>query len=278
MLERNRLYTMSSPITDFHATQFVFTVRFDQGYRYLDRCGEALVRLENTLDRGWIPTETTPTSGQLRNYTLGLWAQFNVQFLSVIQTEFLSFKHFSDQGSKIYDILCSTFEIQRVFTPGCRIVYQLGFAEVDGAEQFLFDLQLCPPDSFLLRLVGGAKVSLNFTVSTQFDATWQKSSVSMRRRIEAKVVQQDRQPIFDDRIMLRLPLVSSRYRDALDEVRKLRREHSKIVDVAVQFDFENSIESELNSGTFDLPAFLQQSHDWAQDMQRAVCERVEEHD
>ena len=30
---------------------------FIQGYRFLDRCGESLIALENTLAPGWIPTK-----------------------------------------------------------------------------------------------------------------------------------------------------------------------------------------------------------------------------
>ena len=44
----------------FDTTEFRASVRFVQGYRYLDRCGEALIKLENSLHEGWIPTEPTP--------------------------------------------------------------------------------------------------------------------------------------------------------------------------------------------------------------------------
>lgn len=94
---------MPSPITPFNPTQFFFAVRFDQGYRYLDRCGEAVIRLEDTLDRGWIPGETIPTGGQFHNYSLGLWTQFNSSLLTVVQYEFMSHKHFADQGAKILE-------------------------------------------------------------------------------------------------------------------------------------------------------------------------------
>jgi hypothetical protein len=52
---------MSQAVTDLKPTQFSFTVRFVQGYRFLDRCGDAIIRLEETLDEGWIPGELVPT-------------------------------------------------------------------------------------------------------------------------------------------------------------------------------------------------------------------------
>ena len=74
---------MSLPITEFDPTQFTLTIRFDQGYRFLDKCGEAVIKLENTLDPGWIPGELKPTGGNLRNYTLGLGTTFDTHSLSV---------------------------------------------------------------------------------------------------------------------------------------------------------------------------------------------------
>ena len=65
-------------------------IRFVQGYRYLDRCGEALIRLENSLAEGWIPAEATPTAGALKNAVLGMDVTFNSLGLGILQTDFIS--------------------------------------------------------------------------------------------------------------------------------------------------------------------------------------------
>src|SRR5712691_1580952 len=91
--------------TGFETHAIHFTLRFVQGYRYLDRCGECMVRLENNLAEGWIPHESTRTSGTLRNDTLGMIAQFNSDALSVQQMEFMSFEHFRAQVCRMYETL-----------------------------------------------------------------------------------------------------------------------------------------------------------------------------
>src|SRR5215213_5985905 len=93
--------------------QLVATIRFIQGYRYLDRCGETLIRLEQTLAEGWIPTETTPASGTMKNDLLGMVVGFNSGSMTVQQSEFLSFEHFRDQTCKVYETLWRTLEIDR---------------------------------------------------------------------------------------------------------------------------------------------------------------------
>jgi hypothetical protein len=266
---------MSRPTTEFDPTQFHFTVRFDQGYRYLDRCGEAVIKLENTLDPGWVPGEFTPASGNLRNYTLGLAAFFNTTSLSVVQAEFLSFEHFLDQTCKIYDVVRGTFEIKRILTPVLRVVAQVGFSDEAGAEEYLLGLRLCSLDAALVRELGGAEAAVNLTVCTELTEDWQGSPAKTRRRMEVKVVKQERQPLFDERLMLRLPLVSSRYHEAIAEHRRLRRQHPAIVDVAIQFDLENSIESELNGAMFDVAGFLRISHDWTESARAFMKRRIQ---
>ncbi len=264
---------MSSAITELQPTQFSFSVRFDQGYRYLDRCGEAILRLEETLEQGWIPGEITPSGGQLRNYALGLGATFNTASLNVTQTEFMSFEYFEDQTCKIFEVLRGTFEIRRVITPSLRMIYQLGFADVETAEMALRSLRLCRPDDEVVRRLGGNEDAVNFTLTTKEEVPWQEAATMRRRRFEAKVIRQERQPVFDERIMHRLPLVPSRYHEAIGAIRSLRRQHSKIVDVAAQFDFENSLEGEFNSSTLDLPTFLRSSRVWMNEMEGFIRTR-----
>jgi len=265
---------MSSAITELQPTQFSFAVRFDQGYRYLDRCGEAIVRLEETLDEGWIPGDINPSGGQLRNYTLGLAATFGTASLSVNQTEFMSFEHFQDQTCKVFEVLRVAFDIRRVVTPALRVVYQLGFPDVEIAHTALRSLQLCRPDRELVKQLSGNEEAMDLTLTTREEITWQGAATSRRRRIEAKVVRQERQPVFDDRIMQRLQLLPSRYHETIRAIRALRRQHSMIVDVAAQFDFENSLEGEFSSSTLDVATFLRGSRAWSQEMEDFIRTRI----
>lgn len=265
---------MKSPITEFDPTQYNLTIRFDQGYRFLDKCGEAVIKLENTLDPGWLPGELKPTGGSLRNYTLGLGTIFDANAMSVVQTEYLSFEHFLDQSCKIFEIIRGTFDIKRIITPVLRVIFQVGFPDVESAERFLLNLRVCTPDRGLVKQLGGTEAAVNFTLCTRTGESWQDVPVEVRKRIDIRVITQERQPAFDERIMLRLPLLPSRYHETIAEHRRLRRQHPKIVDVAVQVDCERSLESEFNSATFDLSTFLQNTFDWTTKMATHFKERI----
>ena len=266
---------MSNAIADLQPTQFVFTVRFDQGYRFLDRCGNALIRLENILDAGWIQGEIAPTGGQLRNFTLGMGAKFNSESLTVAQSEFLSFEHFLDQTCKIYDILRSTFEIKQIHAPVLRVIYQIGFSEADSAEELLRRLKLCRPEPDLLATLDGDEAAFNFTLCMQKDVAWQGIQTKQRKRIDVKVVRQERQPYFDERLMQRAALLSPRNRDAMRSLRELRRQHSMIAETAAQFEVENLLESDFNSGTFDLAEFMTRSRETVESIREFLQSKLQ---
>ncbi len=239
----------------------------------MDRCGEALVRLENTLDEGWIPGEIAPKGGQLRNHTLGMGATFDSALMTVAQTEFLSFEHFHDETCKIFDVLRSTFDVRRILAPVLSTIYQVGFSQDSSAEEFLRGLELCRPSKDVMGVLGGSESALNFTLCTEEEIDWQSIPVQRRRRLYARVIHQERQPYFDERLIQRAQLLPERQREAVSALRKLRRQHSQIVETAAQFDMENSFETEFNSGTFDVPLFLQESREWIEEMEKFIYEK-----
>ncbi len=241
------------------------TIRFIQGYRYLDRCGEALIKLENVLTADWITTETSPKSGNIKNDQLGMAGAFSSEAMTVTQTEFVSFEHFLDQTCKIYDTLWQTFEIKRINAPTLRVFAQRGFEEneLQEASKYLMSLGICTPHPTLVRILGGPIGNLESVLVTEDDVTWNDSLVHRRRRLQSQVVRQERQPPFDERMLKRARQLGDRQRDAIQGLNKLRKLHPPIAPVAVQLDVEDSFETEFNADEFDLPTFLQQAWQWA---------------
>jgi hypothetical protein len=113
------------------------TVRFVQGYRFLDSCGEAVIQLENTLEEGWLPGDLVPTGGTMKNYALGLATKFDSQQLTVQQSEFIDFGIFADQTAKIYETLWRVLKINEVLSPAFRIVFQAGFENPQLADLYI---------------------------------------------------------------------------------------------------------------------------------------------
>jgi hypothetical protein len=188
--------TMAHPATQrqsiFQFHEVALSVRFIQGYRFLDRCGEALVRLEEVLDKEWIPAEATPKGGAIKNDAVAATASFNSDSLLIQGFEFFDLSWFRDQASKIYSVIREAFRIDRINVPTLRIVLQKGFedVDVDGASQYLAAMNLCTPSETVLRMAGGKNEALEFVLITKTNLAWEGEQVRQRRRIAASVVQQ----------------------------------------------------------------------------------------
>ena len=258
--------------TAFSLLSLSFSLRFIQGYRYLDRCGECLIRLEDTLDTGWIPMETSPTSGSMKNETLGMALSFNSEGLTVKQSGFLDFDIFLDQSCKTYEILWRALDVNRINTPALTIQYQLGFDEEkgDAAEEYLLSMKLCQAEKGLLQAIGGKQQAIQFVVVTQVGPTTQDVPVERRRRFQAGVVRQERQPSFNARLLQRARTLGSKQHDALVALMRMKRQHPEIKPFAVQFDLEDSLDMELPTREFDALDFIKEARDWSDDLLNAI--------
>jgi hypothetical protein len=256
--------------TGFELHRIASSLRFIQGYRFLDRCGEAIIKLEEVLDEGWIPGETNPGGGVLVNHVLGMTARFDSGSVTVGQSEFFDFDYFQDQACKIFDVLRQTFEVKRVNAPSLQVIRQKGFEHVSAAEEFIDGMGICYADNEVLTLLGGDKSAFSFTVCTEDEMTWQDVSVLRRRRLDVKTVLQERQPAFDQRLVQRARLLPKRQRDAMQALASLRRRHPTVSPVAAQFDVENAFETEFDTEIFDLPGFLAESWTWHEKIAREL--------
>lgn len=248
------------------------TVRFIQGYRYLDRCGDAMVKLEDSLAEGWIPSETSPKAGILKNDVFGMTLSFNSENMSTAQVEFISFEHFLDQTCKIYDVLRQTLEIKKINVPTLRVVFQRGFdeGELEQAEEYLMELKICEPRSEVVSLLEGKLAAAECVVVTESNIEWNSNTVHRRRRLQTQVVRQERQLPFDDRMLRRSRLLPNNQREAIAALMKLRKQHPALSPVAAQIEVEQSFESEVSTKAFDLPGFLEHAWKWAESVGNGI--------
>lgn len=256
----------------FQVHEIIATLRFVQGYRFLDRCGEALVKLEKTLAEGWIPLEANPTGGGMRNAVLGMVLTFNSERFTVQQAEFISFDHFRDQVCRIHEVLWRTFEIEALSLPTLKVVLQRSFEEeaLEEAEGYMRGLGLCVPRSEVLQLMGGKQGPSNHVLVTEEMKTWSETGVCQRRRLVTSVVRQERREQFDARLVQRARLLPSNQRAAIQALNKLRRQHPELAPVAAQLEVEHSFETEFPASTFDLPLFLDEGWQWTEQMRNAI--------
>jgi hypothetical protein len=254
-------------------TKLVCTVRFVEGYRYLDRAGEAMIKFKRTLDNDWLTKDVAPSGGQLRNFKLGMTLLFDSESMTTQQEEYISSEHFQEQTCKAYEVLWSVFEVDRILAPGMRVVFQKGFRTPEESEEFLGNLDLFSPSRRVMGFLEGDLVARRVVMITEQDTVWQGASVTRRRRLECGCIQQQKSPDIDARLLRRLALIPKNERDAVRAVMELRREHRTLAPAAAQFDVETSCEDEFSSKTFDLPGFIQEAVAWSEHIQELVGDR-----
>lgn len=248
--------------TSFDLNQIAFSLRPVQGYRYLDRCGEMMIKLENTLDPGWLPKEMVPQGAAMINHDLGMSLSISASTLAMAQEQFFDFSSFSDQLCKVYDTVHRTFSIAKINAPSLQIVWQKGFNSTDEAEAYLNSLNLFVTRSDVIGTLGGVQSAINATICTEEDVEWRECQVTRRVRLEVKSVKQIRQPPFDERLLQRARLLPANQRDALQALVKIREKQPEIFPFAAQIAIELAYESEFSTKEFDLPSFLTDTHRW----------------
>ena len=179
----------------FQPANVVASVRFVQGYRYLDRCGEILIRLENELGEGWIPAEPSPQRGILRNYELGMELVFSSESMTIKQEELIVAEQLFGIAGCAYEIICGTTEIERVLSPAIRTVFKKRCSSLAESDQAIESLKLVTPSAHLTAALGGKPTVLHFTTTRESDEQWDGLPVHRRSRINAEGSGQIAQPI-----------------------------------------------------------------------------------
>jgi len=236
------------------------TIRLVQGYRFLDKCGEAMIQLESRLGENWLPGELAPTAGNIKNETIGIHIRFNAENITVSQTDFLDHAIFHSTACAAVETLLNQFGIQQINAPVLRLVAQSGRESIEQAQTDLVHMGLFLPSQRVIASLG-APTTIEGTMCVEEDVVWQNLPVHRRRRLNASCVRQYRHIGLDDRLARRTKLLPTKQQEAVKALAKLRREVRPIPEFAIQIDMENLFESELRVRSFDLSRFIADSTD-----------------
>ncbi len=120
--------------------QRIFEARYERGYRYLDRCGDAMVILEDLLTAGtrciWLPTEATPTAARMICPELDATLVFNAQNLILDQNPVgaVTFD-FAATAADALGLITGRFGLERMRRFGWRQIKLLPTLDLDEAEK-----------------------------------------------------------------------------------------------------------------------------------------------
>ena len=130
--------------------QRVFEARYEQGYRYLDRCGDALLILEDMLSEAtrcvWLPQEATPTCARLMCPDLDTYVVFNASSL-IIDHQVIGEAQFDfvAVATTALSTLVGRFDLQKMRRFGFRrfIIVPAANDSIDDADRLSLRL---PPE------------------------------------------------------------------------------------------------------------------------------------
>ena len=119
--------------------QRVFEARYERGYRYLDRCGDAMVILEEALPdvsdgNVWMTEEMQPKGARMKCPELDLTLVFDAHRLCLDQNPVDVNCRFEEISAYALNTIISKFDIQEFTRLGTRQVSIIPSDSIDQAE------------------------------------------------------------------------------------------------------------------------------------------------
>lgn len=120
--------------------QNVFEARYERGYRYLDRCGDVMVIIEEALpslskNSVWMPDDARPTGARMKCPSLDITVAFDTTRLVVDQNPVDKECSFDDISQYIFGTICSKFNTSTITRFGNRRYYIFPVDSVDEASR-----------------------------------------------------------------------------------------------------------------------------------------------
>jgi hypothetical protein len=123
--------------------QLVFEARFDEGYRYLDKCGELLVRIRRHSAR-WVPTTPNPQLAALSNEEHKLILNVNTEHMVLATAEELpssaankTIEIFGSEAEILYRMAAEALSVPNTTRVGLRCRILAGADSLEEANRFM---------------------------------------------------------------------------------------------------------------------------------------------
>lgn len=125
--------------------QNVLEVRYKQGYRYLDRCGDAMIILEEALptisdNKIWMPEKIAPTGARMKCPDLDLTLVFDASRLCLDQNPANILCPFKEIAQYVFNTITAKFGIQTLTRFGNRQKLILAADSVEDAASLSIKL------------------------------------------------------------------------------------------------------------------------------------------
>jgi hypothetical protein len=231
----------------------VFELRFAHGHRYLDRCGETLLEIENRLPE-WFPQEISPSRGALVNLSKDMVFSFNSYKLDASQDNPKETKDFRQQVALLTDIVCNNLGLSTFIRLGVRFFFLFPAASMDHAEEMVRQACVATVSPKLLELCGG-------TIRAQ-KHIYIFENGNEGRRVEVGGVRREEARLAPQLLSIEPRNLPKGQRETLLQKLQETKRYGEDPRFALQVDVDNY---EQDPESFNVPAFIEKHEEFVQD-------------
>jgi len=166
-------------------TTAVFEARFGDGFRYLDRCGETVLKIRS-YDSQWKVVETVLTKGQMLNYESNLLLTFESEKMIVAPLDWgktlakdmrPTVDVLAKHAEMLYTIITSCLEITETVRVGARFAFNAPADTLEEAEAFVLKSNVSEVVSKIADYTKSVPYHVPLTVRLQDDETGYRRAV-----------------------------------------------------------------------------------------------------
>jgi hypothetical protein len=243
--------------------QNIFEARYERGYRYLDRCGDAMVILEEALpaisnNSVWMPEEMQPKGARMKCPELDITLVFDTSRLCLDQNPADVECPFENISKYAFDTVVSKFDIRKITRLGNRQRYILPTDSVEKAEAL--SVKKAPSNNWPVPELNNMKPQ-RCEAETVFESADHSAgvrfSIGPAFRVEAPLK-------LDKRLTMVPHLLKEGQREALisQMKRQKQREKAPLAGLVIDIDYwwlnpeETSVEKFLESSNGQIKGLL----------------------
>lgn len=249
--------------------QRIFEARFEQGYRYLDRCGDAMLILEDLLNEEtkllWFPEEMAPSGARLICPDLEITLVFDTQHLVVDQSPVSQIEFdFTQLADSSLAVLKGRFGLGKMKRFGSRRIKLLPADSIEDAERM--SVLHAPLDGSCSAWSSEFNPNSHHVTST-FELPDHSKGIRVRTEPFSKIGAEFR---VDDR--LKLPphhLPTGQHAALVEQLKRAKkREHDPEAGLLIDIDFYHLWPEDVS-----IKLFIQEGEVHADALERAILER-----
>ena len=164
-----------------------FEVRYAEGYRYLDRCGEAIVQVQK-YDPNYLVANVNPQSGQIINNDKKISFSFGYERLNIEHQGTFSISEsrktcevFGKDCEHLYNIITGTISVTKTLRVGVRYRFSAEAGSLEESDKFILKSSKSLISDWLVSSSWAGSLDLR---DCQLIYVLEDSGVGLKRRVE----------------------------------------------------------------------------------------------